>query len=510
MNYTYYMYFLLSFLQFLYCSSFLPFSRGFKTQYKQHYLKDKFVPVFEEKTIKLKHKKAIFSKIKNNVFAQIGSNPKYTNDEDYHWFDGDGMIHGIYFNNSEVIYQNKWIQTKRLQTEEKWKKKLYIYFGELKGMQGLIEIVKFSLMQLFGFIPSYGKGTANTALLDWNNKIYALHEGDMPYELEIDNREFNISTKKRLHYPSIYSTTAHPIIDKQMNRVYMYGYNNYDFSEGNFIFNAFDTNMEFLKQKNVSLINNGMTHDVGFVDKFMIIPDMPLKYDVTRIFNEQLPIYFDKEEGTTRFGIFDVIDNKEPDWYYFKENFFIFHFSNVYKKLQGFDIYACVMDELHMEDFVEVDNLNNEDHVIRGELRLKKIEINTKENTTKIIENKFLQNLNLDFHYNLDFPITSIKNKNEVYCTIFDSSKGYICGYVKINLNNFEYSKPKMFLFDENVYGNSEPQPIIVNDKEYLITFTNDQTNSYISLINIEKNTNDKIKIPTRIPPGFHSSLFKI
>ena len=67
-----------------------------------------------------------------------------------------------------------------------------------------------------------------------------------------------------------------------------------------------------------------------------------------------------------------------------------------------------------------------------------------------------------------------------------------------------------MFLFDKNVYGNSEPQPIIVNDKEYLITFTNDQNNSYISLINIEKNTNDKIKIPTRIPPGFHSSLFKI
>ena len=57
MNYTYYMYFLLSFLQFLYCSSFLPFSRGFKTQYKQHYLKDKFVPVFEEKTIKFEEKR---------------------------------------------------------------------------------------------------------------------------------------------------------------------------------------------------------------------------------------------------------------------------------------------------------------------------------------------------------------------------------------------------------------------------------------------------------------------
>ena len=170
---TYYMYFFLFIFKFIYCCSFIKLPRGFKNNYKQHYLKEKFTPVFEEKTIHLKHNESLFSKIKNNVFAQIGSNPKYANDEDYHWFDGDGMIHAIYFNNSEVIYQNKWIQTKRLQTEEKWKKKIYLYFGELKGINGMIEIIKFSLMQLFGFIPNYGKGTANTALLNWNNKIYA-------------------------------------------------------------------------------------------------------------------------------------------------------------------------------------------------------------------------------------------------------------------------------------------------------------------------------------------------
>ena len=68
----------------------------------------------------------------------------------------------------------------------------------------------------------------------------------------------------------------------------MYGYNNYDFLQGKFIFNAFDQDMELLKQQNISLINNGMTHDVGFVNKFMIIPDMPLKYDVNRILKEQI------------------------------------------------------------------------------------------------------------------------------------------------------------------------------------------------------------------------------
>lgn len=489
-------------------TSFVALSTKVCKQYKQHYLSDKFIPVLEEKTIVVNHDEKLFKKIKHNVFAQIGSNPKFVTDEDYHWFDGDGMIHGVYFNNSEIIYQNKWIQTKRLQVEEKWKKKIYLYFGELKGMNGLLQIIKYSLMELFGFIPPYGKGTANTALLHWSNRLFALHEGDMPYELDVDSK-FNISTKNRLNYTSLYSTTAHPIIDKKRNLLYLYGYNNYNFLYGNFIFNVFDKEMKLLHQKNISLLNNGMTHDVGFVDKYMVIPDMPLKYDVNRIINEKLPIYFDKEHGTTRFGIFDVVYKNEPKWYYFDENFFIFHFSKVIKRFNGFDIFACVMDELHMEDFVELDNLKDEEHVIRGELRLKKIVIDSIKNTTKIIENPYLQKLDFGFPYNLDFPISSLKNKDEVYCTIFDSAKGYIRGYLKINLKNFERSKPRVFLFEKDVYGNSEPRPIIIDNVEYLMTFTNDNKKSYISLLNIQKKLNKKITIPTRIPPGFHSILYK-
>ena len=106
-------------------------------------------------------------------------------------------------------------------------------------------------MELFGFIPPYGKGTANTALLYWNKRLFALHEGDMPYELNIDEY-FNITTKQRLHYPSLYSTTAHPIIDDERKLLYFYGYNNYNFLDGNFIFNVFDENMELINQKNIS------------------------------------------------------------------------------------------------------------------------------------------------------------------------------------------------------------------------------------------------------------------
>ena len=62
---------------------------------------------------------------------------------------------------------------------------MYLYFGELKGLNGIYQIFKYVFMEILGFLPP-AKGTANTALLNWENQLYALHEGDMPYNLNIN------------------------------------------------------------------------------------------------------------------------------------------------------------------------------------------------------------------------------------------------------------------------------------------------------------------------------------
>ena len=103
--------------------SFRGLSNRFNLKHRQFYLKDKFLPVLEEKTILVKHENNLFNHLNNTFFGQIGSNPKHVEDEDYHWFDGDGMIHGLFIKYGHLIYQNRWVQTKRLQVEDKWKKK---------------------------------------------------------------------------------------------------------------------------------------------------------------------------------------------------------------------------------------------------------------------------------------------------------------------------------------------------------------------------------------------------
>ena len=158
-------------------------------------------------------------------------------------------------------------------------------------------------------------------------------------------------------------------------------------------------------------------------------------------------MYFDKQHGVTRLGVFNVHTCDDPHWFTFRDNFFIFHFRKRMQKNE-FVVFACVMDDLHMEDFVDLDS--SPSNIVRGNIRLKRFHLNTLDNTTKIVQNPYIEHLSLKFPYNLDFPVISTKNRRYIYCTIFDRSQlvTYVDTFVQIHVNlnpgNLVYSCSKM------------------------------------------------------------------
>ena len=213
------------------------------------FLKNRFKPVKTERTITVSHNSELFNKLNGTLYSQIGSNPKYISDhQSYSWLDGDGMTHTVFFDTNYITYQNKWVETKRLKVEKKHNQKMYLNIGGFSDPRGLMEFFLYIGRVLINLIP-FVKGTANTALFTTNDRLFALHEGDLPYELSVDRRSHNITTKSYLEIPNAYSITAHPAVDAIRNRNYLCSYNNYDFIEGKFIFNAFDKNMTLLAQK---------------------------------------------------------------------------------------------------------------------------------------------------------------------------------------------------------------------------------------------------------------------
>ena len=482
------------------------FNRFIKTQPKRFYVENRFKPVNKESTHIIYHNSTLFSKLENHCFAQIGSNPKHLTNTSYSWFDGDGMIHGVYFEKGQITYQNKWIQTKRLNVEDRIGKKVYLYLAEFIDKNGLFKFMIYSLKRYLHIIPGV-KGTANTALLETNNRFFALHEGDLPYELEIKTNPFNISTKGIVDIPDTFSTTAHPIKDDKRDQLYMCSYNNYNFKDGKFIFNVFNKDLVKIQDKNISLLNNGIVHSTSFTGNKLIIPDMPMKFNPLRIFTNRLPLYFDKHNGVTRFGILDVDDPTNIEWYHFDENFYVFHFSDSYETPDEYIIYACVIRNINIEAFIFFEK---NDPTNKGNGLIRKIRLNKKTKRGTVIRNKQIEDMDVDFCYNTDFPITSKLNTKDIYCCIFDSNKASISGYLKINTDDFRISKPAIFLLENNTYGTAEPQTVVIENKEYLLGYLEKDSKYFISLIDVLNQSIESIEIPARIPPGFHSMFCKV
>src|SRR3990172_3608164 len=53
----------------------------------------------------------------NGTFYRNGPNPQYVYSENYHMFEGDGMIHAITFHKGQARYKNRWIRTDKFLAE---------------------------------------------------------------------------------------------------------------------------------------------------------------------------------------------------------------------------------------------------------------------------------------------------------------------------------------------------------------------------------------------------------
>ena len=466
--------------------------------FKSPFLRGVHKPINKEIQVKfpLVDKSNLFGKI-DGFFGQIGPNPKYPCDSEYSLFDGDGMVHGIFFQNGTLTYVNHWVRTKKLLTEMKWKKKMYISLAELKGIRGLTSILSSEIMKGFKIIPS--GYTANTAFMYTNKKLYALHETDTPYELKLNYTTQTIETGDHLVFPTIPTTTAHPKFDSFRKRLYLYSYTSLDKEKGQFLNNVFNYSFGLKEKNKVPLLNNGIIHDIGQSKNHLIIPDMPLKTDLNLIFQDKLPLFFDKN-GTTRFGLLNK-DTDKLTWITFKENFFIFHFSESFETRESVITHACLLEDVNFSSFID----NTKYKPFEG-TQLSQIILHKNNGTYEIIRNKYLMEIMNNTNYITEFPLPSLLNKNDVYCGIVESKRGQIEGYAKFDLSNFENCIPEIYIMN-NRNGNSEAQPIIIDNKEYLLTYTYDKKNYYLSLIDLEKKEIHDLKLPKkiRIPPGFHS-----
>ena len=131
-------------------------------------------------------------------------------DEDkYHIFDGDGMVHSVEFSAGKASYRNKFVDSAGLREERE--KGHWIFPG--LNMYGEL-IAK-------GEMPK-SKNTGNTAMVFHQGKLFGLMEGGTPYELSLPSLE--TVGEHDFDGTLTHNFTAHPKVDAQTGEMMTFGY----------------------------------------------------------------------------------------------------------------------------------------------------------------------------------------------------------------------------------------------------------------------------------------------
>ncbi|MGB3514110.1 MAG: carotenoid oxygenase family protein, partial [Microcoleaceae cyanobacterium] len=82
------------------------------------FLTDNFAPVREEITADNLKVIGELPAGLSGMFVRNGPNPQFKPIGQYHWFDGDGMLHGVRISDGKASYSNRYVRTNKFQIEK--------------------------------------------------------------------------------------------------------------------------------------------------------------------------------------------------------------------------------------------------------------------------------------------------------------------------------------------------------------------------------------------------------
>eukprot|EP00698_Gefionella_okellyi_P015994 TRINITY_DN4550_c0_g1_i2.p1 TRINITY_DN4550_c0_g1~~TRINITY_DN4550_c0_g1_i2.p1 ORF type:complete len:453 (+),score=99.52 TRINITY_DN4550_c0_g1_i2:75-1433(+) len=263
------------------------------------------------------------------MFVRTGPNPQFHPIADYHWFDGDGMLHGVQFSDEGCRYVNRFVRTTRYLYEKKLGK---AFFYGLMQFSNLFLVIYHSVRQAIGKQSRLGAkpldGAANTSVELHAGRFFALHEASLPYQVQLPNletlKQFDFDGKLK------HQMTAHPKVDLETGEMFFFGYNLRSKPYLNYSYARKDGTL--VATLPIDLEVPVMMHDFAVSKRYAIFMDLPLTFDVKRIVRDRPVIEFEPERGS-RFGILPRTASTGSEIRWFKSPAcFVYHTAGAYEE----------------------------------------------------------------------------------------------------------------------------------------------------------------------------------
>ena len=428
------------------------------------YLSGNFKPVTVESTLTELEVIGTIPPELTGRFLRNGPNPLGQADADsYHWFTGDGMVHGLRLDNGKADwYRNRWVRS-----------------------ESVIEALNESVDgRDLGFGP-------NTNVIGHGGRTWAIVEsGSRPIELS-----YTLDTIGQ--NPGWGGYTAHPKIDPDTGELHAISYDWANYRD-HVKYTVMDADANLAKVVDIPLPSMSMLHDMSLTKNYIVIFDLPVTVSFMALgTGSSFPFRWDNDHEA-RVGVMPRNGTgKDMVWSSISQNY-AYHPMNAYEDENG----QIVVDICRYEKMFAADTNGPFGDSLP---RLDRWTINPKGGkvSEQIIDERAQE-----------FP----------RCHPDLNSKPYQYGYVlavgnqsfpRIYKQDLKSGTSTEFNFGAGRHG-AEPnfipkQSAQSEDDGYLMTFVYDEQRKASELIildalDLSRPALAQIKLPVRVPYGFHGN----
>jgi carotenoid cleavage dioxygenase len=426
----------------------------------------------------------------HGAYVRNGPNQMFPPKNLYHWFDGDGMVHAVYFRDGRADYRSRLVRTDGLGDEMQLGESVW------PGVMGPVDV---------DAPRHYLKDTANTDIVWHNGALLALwYLCGVPYRLDpltLDARGRDDFGGRRAT-----SVSAHPKVDERTGELVWFTLA--EFEPPFMTYGVVSRDGELVHAIPVELPGPRAPHDITITEHHSILHDFPFFHDVKVLREHGFRVARFHRDLPSRFGVVPRRGGEsEVRWFEFEPGYAL-HMVNAWEDGDWIVMDGCFQPDPSVRRNPEEGELASMLGYLRVRAHLHRWEMNLRTGETRESQ---LDDLNVEFCLP-DTDLYGVKTRYSYHQYLPEDM--VTVEFRALVKYDHESGAASRYDYPDGWYASEAPfarrRGAAAEDDGYVVTVMTDadgfRSECWVfDAQQIGSGPIARVKLPSRVPSGFHA-----